>query len=640
MLNFLFSQFLFYVSLALVLFLPGYFLILATKQRQQFSALEKFVLSAGTSITLVNFAMIAIGKAGLTLNRISLLGFLGIFSLSCFGIFFFFAGRKKSQTNSPAANSLQKSTVLVVLIIFLTIFIKSIYFQSTIFPTSTDLGHHMYWTKQVIDTGKIPVYEEADIQPDNTIGTPQPIADFIIGEHLIFAAIGILSGVSVISAFPMLTLFFIHILTLLAIYVLAKFLFQKSPHGEKIALTALFLIGPLYALASPQAKFVSGGVIGNTIGNFFIILLLLLFCRALSEKRSSLLAWALFLSFGLAYTHHLSTFLFIFIAFFSVLAFSLLNYRTLLANAKQWLRLFLSPWVFAVLTLGVLFVFFLYTPTYLNPSAIDTAVGSPVKATRTGLTFAQFQATIGEARFAFALIGFLLLIFAKFLGKYQQAFLLGWLASISIMTLHPDWLFIDIPSNRIASYVVFPAAVIAAYLLVTFFGTLKTITHQRQYLKPTFSILAFFVFLSFLVSNGFYDNSQSLNPESSASDALSTYAAAKYLAARTDDNDVILKDHNYLSGDAWIKLFFMRGYNYPLSRGYFKRYQDETKTREQCTNLMISLPASQEATECFDKSRTNFVMLNPEMDKPQFSKLHNFWQVYSDEKVAIFFKQN
>ena len=118
---------------------------------------------------------------------------------------------------------------------------------------------------------------------------------------------------------------------------------------------------------------------------------------------------------------------------------------------------------------------------------------------------------------------------------------------------------------------------------------------------------------------------------------VQTYAASEYLVKNSNPQDIILKDHNYLSGDAWIKLFFMRGYNFPLSRGYFKRYEDSA-TREQCTNLMISAPGSANAEKCFVGTKTDFIMINPTMDSGQFAKLKNFWQIYSSDEVGIYYK--
>ena len=127
--------------------------------------------------------------------------------------------------------------------------------------------------------------------------------------------------------------------TALAIFVLARQIFQKHPQGSNIAILALFLAGPLFALASPQAKFVSGGVIGNTLGNFFIPIILLLLLKALEQRKSVFLSLALFLSLTLVYTHHLSTFVFLFSLISTFLIFFLFNLKKIPAYLKNWLRL-------------------------------------------------------------------------------------------------------------------------------------------------------------------------------------------------------------------------------------------------------------------------------------------------------------
>lgn len=632
--------------MALVLFVPGYFLILATLLNKKLSSLESFVIAFGLSIVIVDFLMIILGKSPFHITRVSVFSAIILFSLICF-IIYFFRNKKNTETVlieeiKPSDRLPRKSAALILLIIFLTIFIKTIYFKDTIFPTTTDLGHHMYWTKVITTTGNLPQYEKADIGQDLTIGAPRPIADFIIGEHLIFAAIGLLSGAGFISAFPALVLFLVQIMSLLAIFILTREIFKKSSeYGDTIAILALFLIGPLYALASPQAKFVSGGVIGNTLGNLLIPLAIYFYIRAFSEKKSLFLAWALFTSLGLAYIHHLSTFVFIFIALFTLIAFIALNFRIVVSETSKLIKLFISPSVLAVLAMGIIFIFFIYTPTYLNSTAIDTAVGAPSKSTRTGLTLAQLKTTAGEARFAFAVAGIILLFFARKIGKYRQAFLIGWIGALTLMSLRPDWLFVDIPSNRIASYIVFPFAIVAACMLAHSFILLKERSENinKNYLSPFFILITFFAFMIFASANGFNDDAQSLNTDSSTNKALQTYAASEYLVDHTNSGDIILKDHNYLSGDTWIKLFFMRGYNYPLSRGYFKRYEDSA-SREQCTNLMISTPNTFNAEKCFAGTKTNFIMLNPLMDSGQFNKLKNFWQIYSSDEVGIFYKNS
>jgi len=643
MFSFIFSQFLFYIAIALVLFVPGYFLILATGLSKKLSSLESFVLAFGSSIVIVDFLIILLGKSPFHINRFSILTAIILFSVICYAIYFFF--HKKDSKETEVLDIMpRQSAILVVLLIFLTIFIKTIYFTDTIFPTTTDLGHHMYWTKQIIVTGNLPQYEKADIGSDFTIGSPEPIADFIIGEHLIFAAINLLSGIDFISFFPALILFLVQIMSVLAIFILTREIFKKaSPaYRDAISIMALFLIGPLYALASPQAKFVSGGVIGNTIGNLMIPLVIYFYIRALSEKKSLFLSLAFFLTFGLAYTHHLSMFVFIFAVIFTIIAFVILNFKIIKSELPVVLKLFISPSVLTVLAAGIIFIFFIYTPTYLNSSAINTAVGAPSKATRMGLTFAQMKSTAGETRYAFAFAGIFFLFFARKIGKYRQSFIVGWIIALALMSLKPDWLFIDIPSDRIASYIIFPVAIVAACMLVHIFILLKKSDSNdgKNYISSSFVLTIFFSFMLFAATNGFIENSQSLNLASSTNKALQTYAASKYLAQNSTEQDVILKDHNYLSGDSWIKLFFMRGYNYPLSRGYFKRYEDETKPREQCTNFMISLPNGPEAKQCFSGTKTDFIMINSKIDSGQFTKLREFWRIYSSDEVGIFYKNS
>lgn len=639
MLDFFQSQILLYFSLGIVFFLPGYFLLYATQIHKDFSKLEQFVLAFGSSIATIDFLMIVLGRLPLGISRWSLLGAISIFCLVCGTIYKFIVKKVPETVHHEEEKAKSKhSLTVVILLLFLTIFINTIYFKNAIFPTSTDLGHHMYWTKEITTSGALPQYEKAEIGQNFQIEKPTPIADFIIGEHLVFAAVAIIAEANLISAFPILTLFLIHIMSILAIFVLTLSLFKKSPHCETIAVMTLLLIGPLYALASPQAKFASGGVIGNTIGNLFIPLIILVLAKALTKKKAKLLAFTIFMLMALAYTHHLSTFVFIFILFFSIITFSILNYKILLPEIKKWLKLIFTPAVLVTILLSAIFIFAVYTPTYLNTKAIDTAVGSPIKATRTGLTFPELRSTAGEARFAFAVLGIFMLFFARKIGRYNQAITIGWIGALTIMSLQPDWLYVDIPSNRIASYIVFPVSIIAGYMFVKIFAAIKTDNKQFSYMNPLYLLFTFFVLMTFIVTNGLYDNAQALNTSNGSSKAQQTYLASQYLAEKSTASDLILKDHNYLTGDSWMKLAFMRGYNYPLSRGYFKRYEDITKPREQCTYQMISSPNSPVAEQCFNETNTKFIMINPQMDSAQFHRSNQFWQVYTSDEVGIFYK--
>jgi len=91
-----------------------------------------------------------------------------------------------------------------------------------------------------------------------------------------------------------------------------------------------------------------------------------------------------------------------------------------------------------------------------------------------------------------------------------------------------------------------------------------------------------------------------------------------------------------LAGDAWIKIFFMQDYKYPLSRSYLKRYDDPIKPRETCTRDMIAIPDSQIGHDCFLKYEVKYIMLKKDMDTAQFKKSENFSRIFSNNQVVIY----
>lgn len=647
MLQFLSSQILFYISIILVLFIPGYFLLLAIESRKKiFSDLERLVFSIGLSIISVNFLMILMGKIGIFFTRLSIILVISAFSVACFAIYKLIKlKREKSDSENidpeTAFSFSRNQKILVIALLFLTIFIKTAYLKNSIFPTSTDLGHHMYWSKTISETGKLPIYQESDIIQENgnyAVSQPEKIADFIIGEHLIFSAINLVSGINFISYFPSLVLFLIHIAGIFSIFILTIRFFEKYSFGKNAAIFSLFLIGPLYAISSSQAKFVSGGVIGNTIGNLLIPMTLYFLFRAFKEKNSNLLSLGIVSAVGLAYTHHLSAFIFLFVFAFIAIIFSVFNLKNIFFHVKEWFGSIFKPQVIIILILSILFFVFAYTPTYVDSQSVGTAVGGPSKETRAGLTFNQLKTTAGEARMVLGLIGIVILLGIKNRKNYENAFALGWCISLLVMSLKPQWLFLDLPSTRIANYVSFPLAVSGAFALAYFFEKLKS--SENKYFTDQKTLCAlFFMLFAFLFTSGFYDNSQSINTQSNFEKAVQTFSASEYLASKTNSDDKVLKDHNYITADSWIKLYFNRDYNFPFSRGYFKRYEDATKPREMCTLWMISEPNTPEGQKCFNDLGVNFLMVNRQFDSAQFQKSERFWQIYSGNEINVYYRK-
>lgn len=645
MLNFLQSQLLFFAALALALFLPGYFLLLAAFGKSgKFSSLEKFVLSFGLSIIIADILLILLNKAGIAINKISLLIFFGLFFLAGYLIFYFRRKKGAFQKTEPERSEYSRAQILaIVLIIFISIFFRAAHLAKNITPSATDLGHHMYWVEKIIQTGKISDFQKVDIlEKDGDYGISQPkkIDDFIIGEHLIFAAIGLISGASVISAFPAVVLFLINIMSLLAIFILAKAFFDSLSWGKNIPILAILFLGCLYALAAPQANYISGGVIGNLIGNLLSPLAFYLLFRAIRENSPPLFALGIVTIFGLAYTHHLTTFIFGFALVFSLLFLAAIKRKEMIKELKKIYPLIFSAPVILTLLFGALFFFFINTPGYIENQAVKTIIGEPSRTTKEGLAFSQLQSVAGESRLALGIIGIVMLLISAKKYPYQSAIIAGWFFSVFILSWKPALFHIDIPSSRIGNYLIFPAVLAGAFAVSWFFVNYACSREDgKAYLsKNLFPVAIALVFL-YLFTSGLFDANQSLGTPPSGKKTMETFALSRYLAKRTDSSDIILKDHNYVPADSWMKVFFLRDYNYPFTRGLFFRY-DGAKKRELCTLWMISTPNSPDAKKCFNEIGIDFIVVNPNYDSAQFKDSERFWRVYASNNVDAYYYPN
>jgi hypothetical protein len=376
---------------------------------------------------------------------------------------------------------------------------------------------------------------------------------------------------------------------------------------------------------------VTGGVVGNIFGNLFIPAVLLLFYRGLTERRAVFIAFGLFFAFILAYTHHLSTLVLAFILAGTLFATALSLMASKRDFIRDWLRLAFSPTVLSFLLLAGLFMGLVALPTYLDTAAIDSAIGTPTKTTRTGLSFFQVSNSIGMGRVALGIFGILIMLVAVRRRPIETAFAAGWGGILLVMAMYPHLLLLDIPSSRIGSYLSYPLALAAAFALAWLTASL--------WLRPTlpvfFRTITFAVVTVFLVGSGSFDNASSLTWKDRSKELVQTFAATKYLANHAA-GAMILKDHNYLSADAWMKLFFHRDYGYPLSRGLFGRYEEGGNRRERCTLAMISTPNTAFGEECYRTTSVRYLVVNPEYDRAQFEKSDSFSKLYTSQTAAIY----
>ncbi|MCX6763753.1 MAG: DUF1616 domain-containing protein [Candidatus Moranbacteria bacterium] len=516
MLNFIQSQILFYITLGFVLFLPGYFLLLAVFGKSQtLSALEKFVFSFGLSIVSVDFIFFLLDKLGISINRFSSIAAILIFSAICFAIYKFRKISKADREESHLFNFSRNQFILILLLLFLAVFLKTAYLSRSVLPSATDMGHHMYWVNSMVESGKLPIYD----------GLP----DFIIGEHVIFGIIALISGASVFSAFPIAVLLLINIFSILTVFILTLRIFEN----KNVAILSLLFLGALYAISSPQAKFVSGGVIGNIMGNFLMPLAFYCHYRAfsflkeeemkISAEAKTFMALAVFVTFGLFYTHHLTAFIFLFVFALIAVGFLLVNYKEVEKILPKIGRVIFSPQVLIVSAACLIFFFYIFVPTYVKSSAVGTAVGVASKETRTGLSMDNLRSAVGEARLALGLVGIvLLLIFYK--NKRRNlgyAIVAAWAIMVFVMSSYPKILFLNLPSSRIGNYLTYPIAILSAYAFYEIFKN-KNINDLLR--------AGFFVILAFALVGGLADFTDSFKVKTNANELTQTFGASRYLA--------------------------------------------------------------------------------------------------------------
>lgn len=645
MLDFFAGQFWFLIVLVLVLWLPGRTGVLFLERKKKFfTQIERTAVSVTLSIVFVDFLMIVLGRSGIALDAFSVgtgivsgsallwgcarWGALGVRSAETHGDTSRISSSHKTHGNASLP-------AVFLLVFFLAVVIKLVYIVPNIVPASTDLGHHTFWVEKIVQEKKLPEYREQEIEKDtngrNIVGEAKPISDFIEGEHLMLAAVAMLSGKNPVSAFAITTLFFMHIATLLAMYALGRRLFEKFVWRESVGVWTLFFFGVLYALGQSQLRYVTGGAVGNVLGNLFMPTAFLLFVLAVRKKRTNLFLAAMAVVFGLVYTHHLSTLLFVFSLAATFVALLLMQRKFIMKNVFPllWNRAtILAIFFFAI------FFFAVYTPAYIRNMAVTSVVGAPENEEHLGFSFIQLAASVGEPRMVLGLFGLgLLLVFRKTRTAESAALLLGWTIPLAILVLFPDLVRIDLPSARVANYLVFPLSILSAFALLLLFRKLKLFGGLSPRLL---GVLAVFAVLA-VSYRGFADNDLFMKTRPNQTErALELFSASKYLSEAIPKDVVVMHDHINIPGDSWIKLFFLRDYNYPFYRALLFRYDRATDKQEKCTLYVLSKPDSAEAKQCQEDLNVRAVLVDEKLDGQQFQHFKNYWKVYSDPFHSVY----
>lgn len=671
--------------------LPGYFLarlILPPGQLNSLSGylpgLERGVLkryfyylfAPATGLILLDAAVLILAKFGL---RLSFDNFFYSFAIVNLALIILNSGivKSRSTVETGHAPSLQKGKYTqfywVFSILFLgSVIIRTIFYLPDVVPQDTDLGHHMYWSQLMVQKETFPNYD-----------TPEVIE----GEHMVFAVLSKLSGITLLSALPLIILAAYNLMMILAL----SFSAMALTGNRKIALWTLFFSGIYFAIDPPQARYVKGGVIGNTFGNLFTVLaflLIFMFVRywlgrylkldkparkKIKPALVSLFSLLLVIIAGSFYTHHLSTLLLGITIMFTFVSWIIATFAfcrdtclptseagSTTRNVVKTLLDFFRKIIFSkkfLLTLSIIIAFplFVYLPHYLANSAVDTVTQAPIKDTHQGLPLETLPNKAGWLRLIFALGAVVFLVtggIPKLIEKINLAdkvklpkislkigtaaiglssLVIGWALPLFILSFYPSLMQIDLPSQRIINYLVLPIIILAAWTATVFGEKLKSNFSSRPIKIVT---LALGIALLW-EGTGDFRSVYKAN-ENKFQDAVELYSASRYLAEHTASDAQILKDHRTIAGDSWIKFFLLRGYDYLTSRTYDYKYNAIDSKLDPCTREMILVPGSSLSQKCYGQTGINYVIVKPDRDEYLFWKDLNFNTVYLSDSIAIF----
>lgn len=653
---------LFLIGIHTLFVFPGYIILRAFLRGRLNHPLLRYLVAFLLGFSLLTFGWIGLSYFHIPLYRGFFIAYSVVSTTVCIVLYRaqlkeIFSTLFGSSSSSALKKTFNFRLLTLGFCVLLLLATKGIMLWNAMLPSATDMGHHTYWIADAVETGLAPTYAKQQLVTDPTIRItpPQAIPDFIVGEHLAPAALASLIGVDMFHGFPVLWLLWWHLLALLSVgYLSARVwqLYTKQPDADALTQTliiTLLLLGVLGSFASPQGKFVSGGVVGNIMGNLFIPVVLVLVLEYLKAPKKHLVTLILTLCATLAYTHHLSTFILAFslagvaVAYGFLLVWSLWGtWSNLGEKSFSYIKTFLSlPTILLLVVIGLYVA--LAPPSYLSAEAIGSSVGTPEKSTRTGLSFYQYTDVVGWVRLALALVGVALTVYFLWLGTRARdigtlpgvAVTLGMLGILSVMALLPQVALVNIPSARVGSYLLYPATVLATIALLYLWSLTRSKGQQVVFVTLLITLG------TFVLAQGIRDNRTAWKEESSSQGTLQTLAAGQYLVGKVEGDEQILKDHNYLDADAWLKHLYLKDYNYPLSRGFLKRYEEDGSRDERCTLDMISSPDSTSAIECYNATGVRYIIVNPNYDRSQFETPDrfgalNFSLVYRSADVSVY----
>jgi hypothetical protein len=541
MINYLFHIL---VAIPLLFFLPG-FSVISNLELKCAGFGDKLLLSVAVSLGLIPLFFVVLDWFGLINLLVVVLTFLA-FSFAFLALCFY-NGKGFFNWRALSKNTFLKRQSIVLLSLFFVVFaMASVNWSSALGVHSIDIGAHIFWSQEILNTGHLPVY---------TIIEPlDQSSRFTYGSHSVLAAFSLFSNSSLQEVFWIPSLLF-SFLTLFAVILLARSLTNSYYPG--------LIAGFFYALAFLPGGYIQRGNISDIFG-FFLVATCIFSVKFLDFRNHSPLMFSLL--FGAVFIFH--AYAGLVLAGVFLLAFLL---RTVFSREKPWvmarhLQSQFGFWPYWFLLLLLLSSAFLKLP-YLNlssPLQLQSSNWTPYL-----IPVFEYPVRIGIVLFYIGIIGFVVVFSSR--NSKMSLLLLSWFVVLLALANGP--LFgLQVEPHRFFWRIVEPLSVFAAVGMFTFFGVLNKKASKMHNLRvfrldlghpwfnsknflSVFLILLFvlILFLQFFASFPFPDRYTVDEPyfEGNAS-------FGRFLSENSSWDDVIAVDADVDNTATWIQAYAHR----------------------------------------------------------------------------------
>lgn len=436
-------------SFLIFLIFPGYLLLRLFISKEELSKTDKIIYSTvlGFFINLLIFTML--DKSRIKIEKSTLIASLGTLALVSF-----FIKKPSLKIAGILKQSFTKNYFILAISLLLIVLIRVPVYLSHPLPYTTDLSHHIYYAKHIIENGSLPKYSKSE---------------FVLLEHITLSLSPLLVGTDVLGISSFVILYILNFFSGITI-------FRLTFHATKsfsTSLISLLLSSCFFLYTSFNLRFVLGGVVGNLLGNFFIPSFILLLILFFEKKYYHLLPIIIINLICIITAHTLSTVIIFWVTTIALLFYFIINRANFLCIVKELFRKYTKYLLFSIICT---FIFLLYVPDYFSDKRAMERISIPQMSILTPkgsffstLTENNYLREIPKKIYIISFLGLASYFFSRPKTKFSKFIFVTWPLIPLGYTVFPNAFPIRIPPHRAINYA-FSPLMLSTALFCSFFS--------------------------------------------------------------------------------------------------------------------------------------------------------------------------